>query len=308
MKKPPRKQHIQPRAYLARFEDEEGHLWAYEAGKEPRRSRAKREATTRDYFEVKIPGEETHYSMEDRLARLESLAEPAIRNLIKGEQLNAQELHAWGLYASSIFIRSRKVRDHLTLSVMNAVRKDFTADERLRDEQLKWFQRTGKLLRFEDMKRISVEITEKFDDPAFRHNQALNHNTHSVASKLADKEWHVARPAPGRFFLTSDAPAFSYVLRDSLLYPGYGWGLADAFVALPLTPRRMFVAAPTGHPVPSEYDEVSTETLNRAIAAFADRFVYSDRKDECVTNLANELIGQVRFGVDAYVLANPSAA
>ena len=307
-RKPPRKQHIQPRAYLARFEDPSGCLWVYEALKEPRSSSAKREATQRDYFEVKLPGEETNYAMEQQLSRLETLAEPAISKLSRGNSLDREELAAWSLYVASIFLRSRKVRDHLIPVVMSGSRDTLVSEAKLRDNQWNWYRRSGVLLPLDHIRRVAHKVADKFDDAAFLHNQALRHNTSSIAYKLAEKDWYIAEPTPGMTFVTSDAPAFSYKLENDLLYPGYGWGRNDSFVALPITPNKMFVAVPRDHTAPSQYDEVSTETLNRAIIAFADRFVYADKKHEQTRELANRLIGQVRFGIDAYVATNTSVA
>jgi hypothetical protein len=302
MNRNPRKQHIISQMHLRHFCDRDGDLYVYEKGKEVRKSTPPNEAVKRDYFECKVPGYETNFAVEKMLGRLEYAASKVYKKLLSGERPSGEEAAAWTLYVASLFLRSRKVRDELSpvaYSESTLGQLDLAA---LKEDQWQIFTQHGRLVSLDDLKTAKSKVLAAFSDPALRQITSLNYSTPNLAGALGTKRWQVVRPALGLHFVTSDAPAVTFCLREGgHSSVGMGWGHEETHVAIPLDPQHLFLATPSNIQWVSPLNEENTIAFMGTMAQFSYRNVYAHTADVKVQELVEQHSGTLIFGRDAYV-------
>jgi hypothetical protein len=286
----PRKQHIVPSAYLACFEDGQGKLWVYDKNGDVRPSIAKREATQRDYFEVKVPGFETNFAVEAQLQQVEDAAKSGLDRLRGLHSPRDDERPYISLYVANLFLRSRQVREKLASSA-SLSKEYFLSDEKLRSDQLGICRETGNIVPLADLRITAERVAATFADPALCHVFALQRTVSSLATRLSQLVWHIVEPREGKVFVTSDAPVVSFKLDNNLVFAGYGWGRENAHIAVPLTPKRLLIASPVGYGWDQQLDDVSTVTMNKLVASFATRHVFASRNQHDLLELISANFG-----------------
>src|SRR5579884_4520103 len=83
----PRKHHYLPISYLRNFCSENGSLYVYERGKQPRKSNPKSEANIRDFYAYHAD-DGLNYEYEHALSRHESEVAPVIQGIIDRKMPN----------------------------------------------------------------------------------------------------------------------------------------------------------------------------------------------------------------------------
>src|SRR5215467_4643858 len=87
----PRKHHFLPVSYLRNFSSDDGHLYVYERGREPRISVPGAEACIKDFYSYPT---ETGKAFEvvEILSRHESVAAPVIQGIVRREKCGQRRL------------------------------------------------------------------------------------------------------------------------------------------------------------------------------------------------------------------------
>jgi len=304
LQKSPRKQHIIPRTYLQHFVNQQGRLFVYETGKSIRSSRPELEAVERDYFEHSLAGEKSNYEIEKFLSRVEDAGSVVHSKLLNRSQLTQDDIAAWSLYVAAMFIRSRRIRNELSVRVAESAMKECLSEDHLRDLQCDIFRTYGKLVYLSELTKIATRQAAKYEDSAYRHTQSIKYNLLNPARVLSEKRWQVVEAADGCFFSTCDAPVLSFQLVGNQVFGGCGWGIPHAHVALPLNPSMTFVASPTNVIWNSKMDCIGTDTTNRMVARFSDRNIYADRKSEGLAVVQTKFAGSLIFGENSFKVRN----
>lgn len=305
----PRKQHVISKFYLEYFADSTGSLFVYEAKKPLRRSVPSREATERDFFEYATPREKSSYKIEGALGKLETLAAPIHAKLASGASCSGKdEILAWAFYVSSMFLRSRRVRNELSVKSLASTDTEWLGHEHIREAQYKIFTRYGRLIPFEEIAGAARSARDEYEIPAFRHAQAIRNSTPTLAFALTQKRWQVIQAHEDGFFATCDAPVLSFQLRGNQLFDGCGWGLQNAHIAFPLNPSLIFLASPPSVQWIAKTDFQNTTTMNLLVARFADRYVYADRQSPKLAAALNKHSKTMVFGENAFKITGPETA
>lgn len=297
----PRKQHIISKFYLESFADTSGRLFVYEARKSMRESVPSREATERDFFEYDIPREKSRYRIETMLSKIEALAKPVHEKLAGGASCSKKnEILAWAFYVASTFLRSRRVREELSVKALLSNDAEWLGAEHIREAQYEIFSKFGRLIPFDEIAGAAKKARDEYEVPAFRHAQAIRNSTPKLAFVLAQKRWQVVEAYENGFFATCDAPVLSFQLRGNGLFDGCGWGLPGAHVALSLNPRLIFVASPPNVQWMPKMDPHNTAMMNLLVARFADRYIYADRQSPELAAALNMHSKTMIFGENAF--------
>jgi hypothetical protein len=298
--KSPRKQHIIPRSYLEHFADRGGRLFVYEVGKPIRASVPSKEAAERDFFEYKVSHDETQFKFEKALGRIESSAAAVHSKLLMRVTLSAEEMAAWAMYVATMFLRSRRVRDELSVKLMEDDIARWMSLAHFRDMQWAIYRDHGRLVPVKEIEDAARRALGDYEIPAYRHIKAITSSAPKLANLLLDRRWQIVEASEGRSFPTCDAPAVSFQLVENGLYEGFGWGLPNVHVALPLDPTKMFIASPTDLAWHPELDAQNTDLMNLLILKFADRHVYSHRESLELQTIFSDQGRALVFGENAF--------
>lgn len=302
----PRKQHIISELYLTPFANTEGNLFVHESGKPIRKSVPSREATERDFFEYEIPREKSNYQLEKMLSRLETFAKPVHTKLLNGESCSIkEEILAWSFFVSSTFLRSRRIRNELSVKSLENDEADWFSNEHIREMQYEILMNYGRLIPSDEIARAAKNAHDEYQVPGFRHAQAIRNSTSKFAFVLSQMRWQVVEVDEGSFFATCDAPVLSFQLRGNQLFDGYGWGLPDVHVALTISPKQMFVASPPNIQWAPKLDVHDAALINLVVTRFADRYVYADRKSEELKSGLEADGRRLAFGDTAFRVNKP---
>lgn len=297
----PRKQHVISKFYLEHFVDGKGKLFVYEAGKLLRKSVPSREATERDFFEYTTHREDSGFRIEEFLGRIEALAGPIHAKFISGSSiLDKEETLAWAFFVASTFLRSRRIRNELSVKSLSNTDRDWMGTEHIRQVQYEVFMKYGRLESFDEIAQAAQKARDEFEIPGFRHAQAIRNSTPKLAYVLAQKHWQVVEARGHDFFATCDAPVLSFQLRGNALYDGYGWGMPNAHVALPLSPQIIFIASPPEIRWATRMDSQNSDLMNLVVARFADRYVFADRNSPELAGALDRHGKTMVFGENAF--------
>ncbi len=298
-----RKQHVISEMHFRHFSDSNGNIYVYEKGKATRKSTPHNECVIKDYFECKLPGYETNFEVENRLGKLETAAAPIYRNLIAGRELTSVQAATWALYVSSLFLRSRKIREELSPGTYANFVSGQLETTTLRDDQWRIFNKFGRLIPLEEIREYKSRLVQTYADPALQQINSMNDSTPNLASALVSRHWQVVRPANGMYFVTSDAPVFTLRLHERGSSVGVGWGYKDTHIGFPLDPQHLFIASPTGVEWVSPIDETNTLAFVGTMAQFSYRHIYAHRDSEDIRAPMERHSGTILFGRDAYTVA-----
>jgi hypothetical protein len=287
--------------YLGQFADEKGSLFVYEAGKPIRKSVPLRETTEKDLFEYKLPREDSRYQVEEMLSRLESLAGPIHAKLLNGVPCsNKDDILVWAFFVASTFLRSRRVRNELIVKSLASTDAEWLGNDHIRETQYEIFTRFGKLFPFDEIAEAARRARNEYENPAFRHAQAIRNSTSKLAFVLSQKHWQVVEAHELGFFATCDAPILSFQLKGAQLFDGAGWQLPNVHVALPISPRLIFLASPPDAQWIPKFDARNTALMNLVVARFADHCVYADRESSELAATLNAHARTMVFGENAF--------
>jgi hypothetical protein len=294
-----RKPHIVPRFYLANFHDFRGQLHVYEKGKDVRLSVAGKEAVERDFYEFTI-GSNTPNRIENWLSYVEDRASRVIGPIIKGQQLDKDDVATWSIFLALLFLRTRKVRQQIVAGTFAALRQSWQSEGHLRDLQHELIQR-GEFVYTERLKDTMANTLKQMEaQPGFLHAATLERVGLNLAKAVGHKRWQTVDAPSGKAFLTSDSPVVTLALDGKRAELGFGFGRSNVAVLLPLTPSKLFLASPPDIHWQETLPEQDVDLMNTAIVRFAHKNVFSNETTPETRNLVDSEIDNVVFGKNAF--------
>lgn len=305
-----RQPHIIPDFYVRKFANNE-RIFVYTKGRPVRTVAVKpgrrvKECRERDYFEYPVDRNWSENQIENWLSVIESQASKVYDPIQNNHQLSQEEASIWATFVASLFLRTRKIRLQLGPAALSRIRP-VDGDKDIRDYQYELLKQ-GRLIPYERLKKASENVWDEMAaNPAFGHLIALNKSTPNIARSILSKAWTVCEACEGSRFLTSDAPVITMkIVGGNQAYPGHGFGLIDVAVFLPISPTQIFIASPKDILWERVQDSNNVDLLNKAIANFADKSVYSNVCLDTIQTLVNREIGLTKFGDDAFKMTNPN--
>lgn len=250
-------------------------------------------------FRIRSGGQRHSNRVESWLALVEGRA-GAVYTKISGRQpLEDEEKITWAVFVASLFLRTRKVRHQLAPMTLRRVQDMMIGDEAIRQMQHELFM-GGRLFPYEYLRSRMIKVWTEMEDPAFGHLIAIENSVLTLAQNLLAKDWYVVDAPERSSFITSDAPVVSMKLTEGgAAFLGYGFGQRDVAAILPMSPYKAFIASPL-HIRWRDLDQNSFTLINRAIAAFADRYIYADVESSQIQALTDAELGQIRYGDNAF--------
>jgi len=310
-KKKVRQSHIIPDFYLRKFSSR-GKLYVYTKGQPVRSVNVKpggrvKECRERDYFEYPVDKDWTENKVENWLASIEDKASSIYPAIEDNKQLSSGDAEIWATFVASLFLRTQKVRLQLAPAALNKIRPVYEYED-IRDYQYRMFKQ-GRLIPYERLKEARDKVWDEMaTNPAFGHLISLNHSTPTIAQSILKKAWTVCEACEGSHFITSDAPVITLkVLGDNRAFSGYGFGQIDVAIFVPISPTRVFIAGPANILWHKLQDTNNVALVNKAIANFAHKYVYSDSNLRETQELIEQELGLTKFGDNAFKLTTPKA-
>jgi hypothetical protein len=296
-----RHEHIIPRSYLENFSDSERRLYVYERNREIRTSRPGKECHERDFYEYEFAGRKTANACEDWLGRIENDAKTLLPLVIKGQQLSQEQAITWACFVGSLFARTRKVRAQFSSAMIQRFRTQAQSPGFVRDLQHQLLQ-AGELHCADDLQKEIDQLRAAMEgSPSFYHVVGLPRKTKILAETLLHRQWHTLCAPPGRFFVTSDCPVVTVERKGSEWATGSGFANENVLVLLPLTPEKVFFAAPTHFKVSGVVGPSFVDSINYVVVQFAHRNVYAHLTSDKLKTLVDLEINQIVFGQNAFL-------
>jgi hypothetical protein len=302
-----RQEHIVPESYLKNFCDDKDRLYVYEQNKEIRPSRPRNECRERDFYEYELAGRKTENACEDWLARIEDDARKVLPLISESQQLNKEQATTWACFVASLFARTRKVRAQFSSLMVQRFRAQTQDPEFIRNLQYELLQ-AGELRYADDLQREIDHLREAMEaDDSFYHVTGLPRKTKVLAEAVLYKNWYTLCAPPGEFFITSDCPVVTVERIDNKWALGSGFGKENVLILLPLSPEKVFLAAPSHFKINPAVGPDFVDSTNVVVARFAHKNVYGHVKSEEIKILADLEINRVLFGQNAFLPMTPSA-
>lgn len=299
--KPTRREHIIPKMLLRRFADDDGLLWVYEKGKEPRRSKPERECVERDFFEFEVRGRKTNNHYEKWLSALEALASQMLSAVMERRSIAQRDAVGWAIFVGALFGRSRKVRSQVSNAIAKRVLREMERGDFIRDAQVELLKQ-GRFYYAEDLQRTFEELHQAMSEsPSYYHVTGLPNRAKIVAESLLARDWHTLEVPADHYFLFSDCPVITVEIVNGQPHPGVGFGKENAIVVLPISPSHLFVASPPHLGWKSIATIPFIASVNQLIVHFAHRNVYSNINSEWIKHLVDVEIDTIVFGENAFV-------
>jgi hypothetical protein len=296
-----RRQHIVPRMLLANFVDTSGVLWVYEKGKPIREGIPISECWERDFYEYELNGNRTNNRYENWLARVEGDASGVLQSLLGGGTLGRQDEIIWSTFVASLFVRTRKKRKQISEPISHRFREQARDPDFVRRWQNELF-RQGELRYADDLQKDIHSLCEAMEkSPSLYHISGMQRQTALVAESLMRKRWHIVDAPPGSRFLISDCPVITIELQGNQVLPGAGFDKKGTSVLVPITPQKLFVAAPPGMVLQAEATPRAMETVNLLIVRFGHRNIYSNIESASIQSIVDMEIDGIVFGKNAFL-------
>jgi hypothetical protein len=296
-----RHEHIVPRSYLENFCDPQGTLFVYEQGKDVRESRPERECHERDFYEYEVGTRKTENAYEDWLSGIEDAAKSLVPLIADSQPLGQREATTWACFVASLFARTRKVRAQFSSAMIERLREHTQHPEFVRDLQHELL-RAGELVYTEDLRKQIDDLRMMMEgSPSNYHVTGLPRKTAILAEALLYKQWHTLCAPSGKFFVTSDCPVVTVERKGSEWARGSGFGNEKVMILLPLTPEKVFFAAPRSFSVNRGIGPAFVDSTNYLVVQFGHRNVYANLRSDEIKTLVDHEINQVVFGKNAFM-------
>jgi hypothetical protein len=140
------------------------------------------------------------------------------------------------------------------------------------------------------------------EDSELRHQfvTRLQHRVNLFSDILLNKPWQIWRVPDGKQFVTSDNPVMTFLTDDWGRYTvGHSLGKEGVVILLPISPAACIAAGIFGY-ADRMIAEADVLEVNKMIISGASRFAYSRDIDPHIDTLAQEFIGSVQYGVNAF--------
>lgn len=168
--------------------------------------------------------------------------------------------------------------------------------------------KTGHLVPYEYLSTIMTRTWgEMQSNPAFAHLAGIEDSTANIADSILRKHWYTLEACAGGRFIASDSSVITMKLAEGAqAYLGFGFSQHDVAVALPISPKKLFIASPRNICWQKMRDQNNINLLNRSIAQFAERSIYADIQSNEIQELADKEINQIKYGENAFnLLSSP---
>lgn len=283
----PKKQHHVPRFYLEKFIDKDGYIHVYDFSGDAKHYKSKPENTgyvTGQYSTPNITKNKNN-ELEKIFSGIESVASIIHRKLLNCIPLVANEKLNYANFLATQYLRT-PVMQRSCASVFGALLE--------------------KALKLEPENNIDMKIPQKIG------LQGLQ-NIELIGTILYERyDWFIIKCAE-QHFITSDNPAVLVPTKNQKNnYSKAGFLLKDVQLSFPLSPEKMLVL---DHPhdgahyknLPSNMNigvidicKKDAKHYNKIRAKFADRALYSSKKDDGIRQLGvkHTQPGEVRFEVN----------
>jgi hypothetical protein len=293
-------EHIVPAFHLSNFCGDDGTLYVYERARPVRQSVPRRECAEHQFYEVNIAGERSENAYENWLASIEGDASRIVPLLRDRTPLGRSERVAWSRFVASLFVRTRKWRQQISMTMVSKMREQTVNEQYVRDLQYRLLQK-GELHYAADLSEYVEQFQKRYENsPSLYHVTSIARHTDTIANVLLQKNWYTLSATPGKFFVTSDCPVLTVQHRADRWVEGAGFGKRDVIVFLPITATTAF-AASSQFQIKDEAPPAYVDTINRVTIRFAHRNVYADRSSEEIRQLVDLEINQVIFGENAFL-------
>ena len=308
--------HIIPRFYLEQFATpskrgpgKPGRIWVYEQNQEPDERATSVQGKEKGYFGYFTPNGTLEESFETVLADRENECNDILacsRFDTFPWPLRAREKLAF--YAALLFSRATQRRDHAVTQwgkIMAELRHAETDDQLVKEIADAVACKLDLPAPKEAVRnRIGRYIRESETPQEAKNNflSGLLDNAELIAKMLLAKEpWRVLRPAEDSQFITTDNPLVTFVpLGNGLLHPGYGFRKEIADAAFPLAPDACLLMG-KAWAVPRTLETGMIASLNEALIAISDRYVYSKVRSDEINDKVQKYAGSCRYGVSAFM-------
>ena len=314
-----KKNHYLPQFYLSRFADIQQSrkggkpvIWVYEKDKSARMASPRNEAHENYFYSYEDESGATH-SIEDHLARIESVIAPMVRRLDESGYLPSVEERAeLAGFVALTFMRGPAARGFLDALASRLMRK--TAEDRAKDEVQfakdydAVFGTKPTSVSKEELRSsiLSGEYELRQGSRGFNLKMMME-ATIWITQALREYDWQILESDPGDIFLTTDVPVIT-VLPDGAGRAtfGVGFGMPGVEVLFPVgTNICLKLAAHQGNGrfrVPG----AMVRQINKLEMACARRFVYASERSTALEKLFSKMGCKVVYGENA-LLPNPAA-
>lgn len=244
-------------------------------------------------------GRKTNNSYEDGLGRIESDAKSILPEFIASQQIKPSEAAVWSYFLASLFWRTRKVRSQISSLMVSKLRAETKTDKFLREVQYAAFKK-GELIFKDELRERINSFQKKFEETPYYHVSGLPQHTHVLPETIARKNWHTISAPSGKYFATSDCPVVTVERKERSWELGAGFDKDNVIVFLPLTERKLFVAASASFGFKSTVPDVAADSFNLSTVRFAHRNVYAHQNSDDLKTLVNLEINKIEFGKNAF--------
>jgi len=299
-----RKEHIVPEMLLSQFVGDDGKLWVYAKNHAPRPSIPRRECVERDFYEFEHRGKTTDNRYENWLSQIEGDAAQLLQSILQRRRLRKGDAEAWGMFVSSLFGRTKKVRSQITGPIAERLQEWTERPDSIRDLHYR-MQQMGHFYSADEIRRAAEEClisSQKY--PSFAHTHFLPNRAKMLLPCLLERVWYTIEAPAESYFLMSDCPVLTVEFRNSHPLPGSGFANEDTVVFLPISPRHLFVASPHHIAWNDKAEARNVRSFNRLIAQFAHRNVYASVKADEISRVVDAEMDTAVFGVNAFFASN----
>ena len=297
-----KQQHIMPQSYLGRFTNGRNRLFTYGRNKDIREGSSGRECRERGFYEYNLGGEKSNSRFDQWFQTVEAKSGKLYDVLTCDLEISSEQALEWATFIATLFHRSRKIREQIKLPTMEAVRRDFLSDSYISEIQLRFFK-SGRLYSKDELRGSVNSVARRYsENPALTHMNHIEQHCASLTSLLLRRNWFILDVAQECYLPTSDCPVLSVKIDEiGGVYLGHGFENKNVCVVLPISPKKLFVAAPRNISFASSLTEEDTQVFTKAIVQFAHRNVYADRRSQQLKELVDSSLNEVQFGVNAFV-------
>jgi hypothetical protein len=298
-----RRQHTVAQWHLRGFTNADGKFFRYLQGMPVKWTCPKAECHELDFYEYDFHGRKSHNKFEHLLGQIENNAASRLPHLLNKVPLSRQGCKDWALYVASLFVRSRKYRAQISEPMIANLKAQTKERNYIADLQYTMFKK-GELVEANELRRSTDEFVSNLEkSPAFYHVAGLQRHTASLAAALLKKAWHIVRAPQEKFFLMSDCPVSTAEVAGASVLPGVGFAKEHALVFVPITPRLVFIAAPSSMQRPAIAPPAFVDSLNLLTVQFAHTRVFAHVNMVSIKEFVDREIGLIVFGKNAFLAA-----
>lgn len=301
----PRRHHYVPEFYLKGFcpPDKRSKIFVYDKNKGTCiHTNVKNVAVKKDYY--KLPDSDdpniTPFMLEEALSEIEGEASSLLPEIIRGNPLNDEQRYLWATFIAVMYCRGPNARQ--MVADLQGAMLDLTAEALVSSQEA--FEGIAKKYGNKNLPKISYEDAKDFIHKK-RYSISIREDATLLSFSLMDKvapiifemNWKILKVIDISSLVTTDTPVI-YENPINLVHPIYGDGgllNKNVQICFPLNRKHMFVATWKDYSnIPSFIMSNGVERLNNAFIAQAFEYVYADKNDVSILEIAKQSRGHHR--------------